>query len=202
MKRMNTTYFFGVLVMLAGVAVVAYRNQGIAGMINDALGGTADKLSGAVFDLTGVDLMDWQKVAAQPQNAQYVALMGTVESRHGLPRNILVRLAYQESHYRPDIISGRTVNSAGALGIMQIVPKWHPGVNPLDPVASINYAGQYLSTLFRMFGTWEHALQAYNWGVGNLQKYLAGHIATMPTETANYSGQILADLNSAGVTVA
>ena len=112
-----------------------------------------------------------------------------------------MRLAYQESRFRPDIISGQTVSSAGAVGIMQIVPRWHPEVNALDPAAAIAYAGKFLASLYRQFGTWELALQAYNWGPGNLKKYLAQG-GTLPVETANYSGQILTDINNSGVYVA
>ena len=34
--------------------------------------------------------------------------------------------------------------SAGAVGIAQLMPQYHPGVDPNDPEASIMYAGQYL----------------------------------------------------------
>lgn len=151
-----------------------------------------------VYDVTGLDMRNWQLVASRPENAVYVQLLRSAEVRSGIPHGMLVRLAYQESRFRQDIITGKTVSSAGAVGIMQIVPRWHPTVNPLDPAAAIAYAGNYLASLYRQFGTWEMALQAYNWGPGNLKKYLQQGGA-LPLETANYSGQILADLNSIGV---
>lgn len=111
-----------------------------------------------------------------------------------LPPNLLARVAYQESRFRPDIITGKTVSSAGAQGIMQIVPKWHPDVDPLNSQAAIFYAAKYLHSLYNQFGTWERALAAYNWGPGNLKKFINGSITTMPTETKNYVKEIAADV--------
>lgn len=151
--------------------------------------------------VSGYSLRNWEQVAARPENAAYVTALHRAEAANGIPRGMLVRLAYQESRFRQDIISGAVKSSAGALGIMQIVPRWHPGVDPLDPFASISYAAGYLARLKRKFGTWERALQAYNWGEGNLSRWLAGEIATMPSETRNYSAQILADLGGGVVYV-
>lgn len=142
---------------------------------------------------------NWLSIFNKAENATYKALLGAAEDRYSIPRNVLSRLAYQESRFRQDIIDGSTVSRAGAMGIMQIIPKWNPGVNPLDPGDAIDYAGKKLAGLFRMFGTWELALQAYNWGEGNLKKYLNGEISSLPAETANYSRQILADAGSSSV---
>lgn len=134
----------------------------------------------------------WLTVAQKPANAQYLAALQAAEQANGIPANILVRLCYQESRFSP-----AAYNASGATGIMQIVPRWNPGVDPTDPLASIAFAGKKLAGLYRMFGTWELALQAYNWGEGNLKKYLAGQISKLPRETANYSQQILADVGAA-----
>lgn len=200
--------------LLAGVGLLAYIVQRQARALDElatggewvasaeqAAAGAVDTVAAAVYDLTGVDMQDWQRVAARPENSVYVALLHSAEVRYGTPVNMLVRLAYQESRFRQDIISGATVSSAGAVGIMQIVPRWHPDVNPLDPAAAIDYAGRYLASLYRQFGTWELALQAYNWGPGNLKKYLTAG-GSLPVETSRYSSQILADLGAMGVHVA
>ncbi len=155
-----------------------------------------DTVDEGFFMVSGYSLRNWETVAARPENAAYVTALHRAESANSIPRGMLVRLAYQESRFRPDIISGATISSAGAIGIMQIVPRWHPDVDPYDPFASIAYAGRYLARLYRKFGNWEHALQAYNWGEGNLAKYLAGTITSLPLETRNYSSQILADLGA------
>lgn len=163
--------------------------------------GVVDTIAATIYDVTGVDVQEWQQVANRPENKVYLDALHAAESRNGIPRDLLVRLAYQESRFRPDIISGATVSSANAQGIMQIVPRWHPDVNPLDPIASINYAGKFLAGLYRTFGRWELALKAYNWGAGNVRKWLAGN-AVEPSETQRYSAEILADLADSGQVIA
>lgn len=154
-------------------------------------------IENTIYESTGFDMGGGAFMQAlNTRGAPYAGMLADAESAFGIPSLMLARLAYQESRFRQDIISGQKISSAGAVGIMQIVPRWHPDVNPLDVGASIRYAAKYLSSLYRQFGSWELALQAYNWGPGNLSKYLKGQIQSMPTETVNYSGQILADLGS------
>lgn len=125
------------------------------------------------------------------KNAPYVEALRAAEVKHGIPSDLLVRVAYQESRFRTDIITGAKVSSAGAVGLMQIVPRWHPDINPLDWRAAADYAGGYLAKLYRQFGSWALALAAYNWGPGNLSKY---GLAAAPQETKNYYSEILADI--------
>lgn len=137
----------------------------------------------------------WQPPAsARP----YLSRIYKAEARHSMPENLLARLIYQESRYRDDIITGRTISSAGAVGIAQIVPKWHPDVNPLNPDESIDYAGKYLSQLQRQFGDWPTALAAYNWGQGNVRNAQKKHgkdwLNNAPRETRNYVAQIWGDI--------
>lgn len=128
-----------------------------------------------------------------PNAAKYIPAIHTAEDAYDIPRDLLARLIYQESRWREDVISGTKTSSAGAVGIAQIVPRWHPDVNPLDPFAAIEYAGRYLSQLRKQFGTWKLALAAYNWGPGNLSKNynLPG---TWPQETLDYISQITQDV--------
>lgn len=135
-------------------------------------------------------MSNYQETIARPENAQYVAAARAAERMQNLPKGLLVRLLYQESRYRPDIISGKTASPAGALGIAQIVPRWHPGIDPLDWHTSINYAAGYLAGLHKQFGNWCDALRAYNWGPGNLGNLLS----KMPQETRDYANDILGDV--------
>lgn len=133
-----------------------------------------------------------------PEGLIYAPYFSDAESKLALPAGILSRMAWQESRFRPDIISGETASSAGAQGLMQIVPRWHPNANPLDPIDSIYYAGQYLKDMYDRFGTWKLALAAYNWGPGSLNKALKAKDTTgtlsLPDETQNYVDQITGDL--------
>ena len=131
----------------------------------------------------------------------YLVEIRNAEATNGLPFNLLARLLYQESHFRPDIISGATPSPAGALGIAQIVPRFHPNVNPLDPVASIRYAGQFLAQLRKQLGTWDKAVAGYNTGAGNVQKAIArasvsktDWLLQVADETKSYVRDILNDI--------
>ncbi len=127
---------------------------------------------------------------ARANEEKFAPAIAAAEARHNLPAGLLHRLIFQESHFRTDIIDGSTVSGAGAVGIAQIVPRWHPEVDPLDPDASIDYAAKYLRALFVRFGSWSEALAAYNWGPGNVARH---GMDNLPAETRAYVAQITAD---------
>lgn len=122
----------------------------------------------------------------------YQATFNQVELQNGIPTNLLFRIGYQESRFRSDIIGGVTVSSAGAVGIMQLLPQYFPGAGQ-DPQADIQTAGAYLAKLYGQFGDWQVATGAYNDGPGNMTAILNG-TKTMPLETENYVTQIFADV--------
>lgn len=123
--------------------------------------------------------------------AKYEAAFRAAEDKYGLPRGLVARVAYQESHCREDVISGQVKSAAGAVGIMQLVPRWHPEVNPLDAYASIDYGARYIKSLYQRFGTWDKALAAYNWGPANVAR---NGWDNWPSETRNYVNDILGDV--------
>ena len=122
---------------------------------------------------------------------KYLPLLNAAEDQFGIPHNLLARQAYEESHFRDDIVSGATISSAGAQGIMQLIPAYYPGVNPLDVGAAINAAAQSMVNYFNQFGSWRLALAAYNAGPGNVQKY--GGIPPF-ADTQSYVNDIMTDL--------
>ena len=105
----------------------------------------------------------------------YLSTIYDAERAQSLPPNLLARVLYQESRYRQDIITGQEKSRAGAVGIAQIVPRWHPTVDPLNVDEAIHYAAAYLRRLYNRFGRWDQALAAYNWGQGNLAKAIEQH---------------------------
>ncbi len=133
----------------------------------------------------------WRVPAA---GREYEKLFNSASKKYGLPKNLLARVAYQESRFRPDIITGQLDSKAGAKGIMQIVPRWHPNVDPLNPNEAIPYAAGYLKRLYNKFGSWSDALAAYNWGEGNLGKWKNKGTPLMPQETKNYVSEIMKDI--------
>lgn len=149
-----------------------------------------------------VYLSDWKKRAelnaGDPLYGQLMAMFAAAESQYGIPTDLLARQGYEESKFRPDIISGATQSSAGAQGIMQFEPATaaqYGVTNPFDPSIAIPGAARYMAYLYNKFGSWSLALAAYDAGEGNVQT--AGGIPPFP-ETQNYVSEILADVNAEG----
>ena len=140
-----------------------------------------------------------KKAWALPTRANpYAADIMAAERTNGLPINLLGRMLWQESRFRADIISGEIKSSAGAVGIAQIVPRWHPNVDPTNAIASIYYAAGYLSDQKRRFGTWPLALSAYNFGPTATERTLKEHgtkwLEFVPKETRDYVQEIISDV--------
>lgn len=126
---------------------------------------------------------------------KYAPVIAAAEKKHGIPSGMLFRLINEESHFRTDIITGKTKSKAGALGIAQFMPATAReelgSVNAaLNPTKAIDGAGRYLAKLHKQFGkNWTKAVGAYNWGSGNVQKK---GLAAAPEETRNYIAAIIA----------
>jgi len=128
-----------------------------------------------------------------PEAAPYADAIRKAEVENAIPDGLLGRLLYEESRFRPDIIDGRKVSSAGALGIAQFMPQTAQElrIDPLDPFQAIDAAARYLRKLFDQFGSWTAALAAYNWGPGNVARK---GVAAAPAETKRYVSAITADV--------
>lgn len=159
----------------------------------DSLDSVSSAVGGAVAAVTswGAAMTPYAIAIALPGNAEYVDYIAALERASGMPEGILTRLAWQECRFRPDIISGERVSSAGAKGMWQLIPMHWRYVDPLDWRAAGDYAADMLQRLYNRFGTWALALAAYNWGEGNLANK---GIGAAPAETRNYYAQILADI--------
>jgi cell wall-associated NlpC family hydrolase len=93
----------------------------------------------------------WRSLAAQDARAA------------GLDPNIFLRQINKESRFDPNARSG-----AGAVGIAEIVPRYHPNVDPTDPYASLKYAANYMASLVHKYGgSYAKALSVYNSGQPN-----------------------------------
>ena len=157
--------------------------------LGDVIGPAVDQLRDS---LKGLGL--WS--AKVPE--RFRALFAMAGSQYRLPPGLLEAVAYRESRFRDDIIDGRVRSAAGAVGIMQIVPKWHPELGEagaLDPLRAVPYAARYLRQLFERFGAWNQALAAYNWGPGNQLKDLEDRVVgdDWPQETRIYVAEITAN---------
>lgn len=108
----------------------------------------------------------------------------------GIPPAILTALLEQESGFRPDVISGKTLSRSGAAGIAQFMPGTarQMGVDPLNTDSAIDGAARYLRHLMDNYGfDLKTAIYAYNAGPDTVQRYGVG--AT--EENANYYPSII-----------
>lgn len=170
---------------------------------------SAPDVFGGAFQVVENLVSDWRKRAAP-----YAPGIVAAAARHGVPGDILLRVGYQESRYREDIISGRKRSSAGATGMFQFLSGTAEefGVNLSDGqwLDDADGAARYLQQLYRRFGSWQWAVAAYNGGPGNISYFLrngqwpkrdkAGNIIgtkARPTENVNYVAQIGADVSLA-----
>ena len=130
-----------------------------------------------------------------------------VEKR-GMPSEVAL-LPIIESAYNPVAYS-----RAHASGIWQFIPStgklyglqqnfWYDGRR--DVIAATNAALDYLEKLYDMFGSWDLALAAYNWGEGAVSRAIAKNLAnglpadyqslSMPLETRYYIPKLQAVKN-------
>ncbi len=124
---------------------------------------------------------------------QYVNLAQQDAWNMGISANIFVRQINQESGFNPFAIS-----PAGAIGIAQFMPATAAslGVNPYNPVDSLQGAARLMASYVRQYGgDYAKALSAYNAGPGTVAwaVFLGGWNWRyyLPYETQNYIRVIL-----------
>lgn len=122
----------------------------------------------------------------------YIAKAHAAEEKYGIPKGMFVGLLEQESAWRPEVISGKKKSKAGAIGIAQFMPATakDEGVDPLNVDQAIDGGAAYLARMKDSAGSWTGALTAYNWGIGNYQKWLKGERKTQPKEAREYAGKV------------
>ena len=111
-----------------------------------------------------------QKISASYLPDQYDRVISEASKRHGVSFSLLKALIKAESDFNP-----RAVSSAGAQGLMQLMPENIKSLNiknPFDPKENIMGGAQYLKQLITRFGgKLPLALAAYNAGPGVVEQY-------------------------------
>ncbi len=116
-----------------------------------------------------------------PKAKDYVRIIELAAEEHGLDPEMLGSLIERESQFDP-----RAESEAGAQGIAQLIPKFHPDVDVADPVASIRAAAKYLAQNKKRFGDDARMLAAYNHGPTAVRSYGAEWREKIPKETEDY----------------
>ncbi len=142
------------------------------------------------------------------RSSRYLYYIVQEVEKRGMPSEIAL-LPIVESAYNPVAYS-----RAHASGIWQFIPStgkhyglqqnfWYDGRR--DVMAATHAALDYLGKLYDMFGSWDLALAAYNWGEGAVGRAIAKNLAkglatdyqslTMPNETRYYMPKLQAVKN-------
>ena len=159
-----------------------------------------------------------QWYASRPDNLVRISSRASLYLYHvvkelenrGMPTELAL-LPVIESAFNPQALS-----TANAAGIWQFVPDTGKTFNLQQNMfkderrgvlASTDAALTYLQRLYTMFGDWQLALAAYNWGEGNVQKAIQKNRSLgkptdfeslaelMPAETRNYVPRLQAVKN-------
>jgi soluble lytic murein transglycosylase-like protein len=177
------------LILLAGIGAVGYyfytQNSG------DNSPGIITQAAAAVMGYKNVN-----------DGPTWVPVLNDAEAQYALPQDLLCALAFQESSFLPAVIDGTQPSSAGALGMMQLMPQYYSSVQVATPFTAddvnnqITDAANTLVTNYNSLNSWPLAIAAYNAGLGAVQN--AGGIP-QNGQTPAYVAGILANAPAANV---
>lgn len=135
--------------------------------------------------------------------SQYASVINKYSDQYGVPANLIDAVIGQESGGN----SGGPDSSAGAQGLMQLMPETARSLGVTDPYSvdqNIMGGVKYLSQQLSKYGSNELALAAYNAGPGAVDNAIRNAGSTnwaavsqyLPTETQNYVPSILGKVKS------
>jgi soluble lytic murein transglycosylase-like protein len=134
---------------------------------------------------------DWLNSGEGPV---WVPALKGAEIAWKIPTLLLCRIAYQESHFQQEIIVGPP-NKAGCVGLMQLNLEYYPNAGA-NTNQDIKDAAALLRQDFARFNDWQLAVASYDWGPGNVHKWLAegADPLKLPQETYNYLVDVREDV--------
>jgi hypothetical protein len=115
--------------------------------------------------------------------ASVVDLINQYASQLGVPSSLAVAVAQKESSLNP-----AAVGSKGEIGLFQLMPATAAslGVDPSDLTQNVQGGVSLLASLYKQFGNWTQALEAYNAGP------TAVNSGNVPSSSVSYASSILA----------
>lgn len=98
----------------------------------------------------------------EPGNVPFQPYFSAASTKYGVPVNVLMALAQQESSFNPTAL-GQPTKYGRAKGLMQYIPSTAQamGINPYDPVQSIDAAAKQLKTRLDQGYTMQEAISAH-----------------------------------------
>lgn len=137
----------------------------------------------------------WKLEGSGPR---WVPVLAQTEVDCSLPTDLLCRIAYQESTFIEAVIRGIKPSPVGAMGMMQLMPRYFASVRISPPFTDneveeqISEAADFLVALQRSTHDWRLTVAAYNAGLGAVEK--AGWKVPDFPETQNYVAAITRDV--------
>lgn len=118
-------------------------------------------------------------IARRLHPTEYAELVSASSAEFGVPRSVIFAVIWTESSFRADAFS-----SAGAIGLMQIMPEtfdWlllksgeeYENGALYEPAVNIRYGTMLLAMLYGEFGRWDTAYAAYNAGLNRVRMWLS-----------------------------
>lgn len=146
--------------------------------------------------------MAFQPFSAIPQSqAVFAPTINAVAQKRALNPLFIASMINAESSGNPNAVGPRTRSGEQAKGLMQFMPgtyqeianRYNIAGTEFDANSSIEAGAAYYTELRDQFGNDQDALMAYNWGPGNVRKWIeAGRDpARVPAETKLYVEKIL-----------
>lgn len=156
---------------------------GAAGQVGDA--GVAGETAGSVAAEHAVVPVEGAGESL-PGNAGTDAIIEKASRRYGVDSELIRAIIKAESNFNP-----RAVSSAGAQGLMQLMPATARGLgvsDSFDPEQNVMAGTRFLKDMLRRYdGNLDEALAAYNWGPGRVDKHGTSHL---PRETRDYLAKV------------
>lgn len=178
------------------------KNAGLvmAGVGGIALGSLGNRTASNPFANTANPNLEISKQGTYSklkQSNQYDGLMQDIYSKNGYNQRMQAVLKAQVSAE-----SGFDINAkshAGAFGLTQFMPATAKqyGVKSGDAKSQLEGQAKYMKYLLKKFdGNLEYALMGYNWGEGNVDKWLkSGKTKPIPKETRDYVTKIMGNVS-------
>lgn len=116
--------------------------------------------------------------------------MASLDRLYGLPAGHLAKQYQAESNSGDPRFMVSPAGAKGPFQFMDATAKEWGVTDPFDFKQEAAGAARFMQHLMRKYGDYQEALAAYNWGEGNLDKYLAGKIHEIPKETLGYVQEI------------